>query len=134
MSPAKTYVARLREGWGRVPEAVLPVLLGLVSFLTVTGGRPLLPRNIAWFTDPDARAYFIGWHYYRFTPWGFPLGVSPRYGAEISSSIAFIDNVPLFAIPFKVLSPWLPDPFQYFGLWILCCFVLQACLRGYSWG
>ncbi|MEO6600853.1 MAG: DUF6311 domain-containing protein, partial [Polyangiaceae bacterium] len=126
MSPEKSYIARLMEACRRVPEPVLPVLLGIAAFFGVTSGRPLLPRNIAWFTDPDARAYFIGWHYYRFSPWGWPLGVSPRYGAEISSSIAFIDNVPLFEIPFKVLSPWLPDPFQYFGLWILCCFVLQA--------
>jgi Family of unknown function (DUF6311) len=116
----------MKDGVRRIPDAVIPVLLGVAAFFGVTGGRPLLPRNIAWLTDPDAQAYFIGWHYYRFSPWGIPPGVSPRYGAEISSSIAFIDNVPLFAIPFKALSPWLPDPFQYFGLWTLCCFVLHA--------
>ncbi|MEO7917576.1 MAG: DUF6311 domain-containing protein, partial [Dokdonella sp.] len=49
-----------------------------------------------------------------------------RYGAEFSNSIAFVDNVALFALPFKLLRRWLPEPFQYFGLWTLCCFVLQA--------
>lgn len=117
---------RVKEYLSRVPDAVIPVLLGVAAFFGITGGRPLWPRNIAWLTDPDAQAYFIGWHYFRFSPWGIPPGVSPRYGAEISSSIAFIDNVALLAFPFKLLSRWLPDPFQYFGIWTLCCFVLHA--------
>jgi hypothetical protein len=124
--PAKSPSARVKNGWDRVPEPLIPVLLGIAAFFGVTSGRPLLPRNIAWLTDPDAQTYFLGWHFYRFSPWGIPPGVSSRYGAELSSSIAFVDNVALFAIPFKALSHWLPDPFQYFGLWLLCCFVLQA--------
>lgn len=120
------YIARVIAACKALPEATTPVLLGVLAFFGITGGRQLWPRNIAWLTDADAQTYFLGWHFYRFSPWGFPLGTSPRYGAELSSSIAFVDNVALFALPLKAISRWLPDPFQYFGIWILCCFVLQA--------
>ena len=110
----------------RTRQSLTPILLGVGAFVGVTGGRVLAPRNIAWITDGDAMTYFLGWHFYRFSPWLFPIGVSPRYGDELSSAIVYIDNVPLLAIAFKVISPWLSDPFQYFGFWMLCCFVLQA--------
>jgi hypothetical protein len=120
------YINRVIAAYKALPEAATPVFVGILAFFGITGGRQLWPRNIAWLSDADAQTYFLGWHFYRFSPWGFPLGVSPRYGAELSSSIAFVDNVALFAIPFKAISGWLPDPFQYFGIWMLCCFVLQA--------
>ena len=126
MSPAKTPLARLKDVWLRGRDSLIPILIGIASFFGVTSGRPLLPRNIAWLTDPDAQTYFLGWNAYRFSPWGMPPGISSRYGNELSSSIAFVDNVALLAIPFKALSHRLPNPFQYFGIWLLCCFVLQA--------
>ena len=36
------------------------------------------------------------------------------------------DSNPLFAMLFKLLGPILPATFQYFGLWIVVCFVLQS--------
>jgi len=36
------------------------------------------------------------------------------------------DSIPLFALIFKPLTFWFSSPFQYFGIWTLCCFVLQA--------
>ncbi len=107
-------------------EAAIPVVLGVLTFFGVTGGRILRPRNIAWLSEGDAVQYFLSWHFFRNSQWGFPLGSNPKYGAEIGSSIAYADNLPLFAFPLKVVTRWLPDPFQYFGIWILCCFVLHA--------
>ncbi|HWZ91543.1 MAG TPA: DUF6311 domain-containing protein, partial [Polyangiaceae bacterium] len=107
-------------------ELVIPLLFGVIAFFVVTGGRMLAPRNIAWLSKGDPATYYLGWHFFRNTPWGFPLGVNPRYGAELSSSLAFVDNIALFALPFKAIGRWLPPAFQYFGIWTLCCFVLQA--------
>jgi hypothetical protein len=45
---------------------------------------------------------------------------------EFSNSIVFTDSIPLLAIPFKAISQFLPQPFQYLGIWVLLCFVLQA--------
>lgn len=36
------------------------------------------------------------------------------------------DSIPLFALIFKPLTFWFSSPFQYFGIWTLSCFVLQA--------
>ncbi len=109
-----------------IAERALPFALGVLAFLGVTGGRILSPRNIAWLAERDPASYFLSWHYFRSTAWGWPIGTNPRYGAELASSIAYADNLPLFALPFKTLNHWLPATFQYFGLWLLCCFVLQA--------
>jgi hypothetical protein len=36
------------------------------------------------------------------------------------------DSNPLFALCFKLLSSMLSQPFQYFGIWLLICFILQG--------
>ncbi|HEY0466127.1 MAG TPA: DUF6311 domain-containing protein, partial [Polyangiaceae bacterium] len=92
----------------------------------MTGCRVLNGRNIAWMQEGDPAQYFLGWQFFRMTPWGFPLGANPRFGMEIGSGLAYTDNVPLFALTFKTIAPWLPMPFQYHGVWLLLCFVLQA--------
>jgi hypothetical protein len=40
--------------------------------------------------------------------------------------VVYTDSIPLLAIPFKFLNFLLPNAFQYFGLWVLVCFVLQT--------
>src|SRR5262249_6868830 len=110
----------------RVREAAVPFSLGVIAFLVTTGGRILDPRNIAWLQNGDPAVYFLGWHFYRNTPWLFPIGLNPRYGAELSGGIMFSDNVPGLAFVFKLFRSLLPDIFQYWGFWLLLCFVLQA--------
>jgi hypothetical protein len=99
----------------------------MVSWLIVTGGRTLNPKNIAWLQpDLDGSMYWVGWDFFRHTAWGWPLGINPRYGAEVSSGITYIDNVPLCGLLFKALGPVLPEPFQYFGIWGIACFALYG--------
>ncbi|QEY74617.1 DUF6311 domain-containing protein [Pseudomonas denitrificans (nom. rej.)] len=107
----------------------IPVLLGVTLFLALGGLSVLLPSSIGWLMrgllDPPSNQ--LGWEFFRETPLlQFPLGANPRYGMEMGSSIVFSDSLPLFALPFKLLGPLLPDTFQYFGLWILTCMVLQG--------
>jgi len=56
--------------------------------------------------------------------------LNPNYGLEISNAIAFSDSIPWMAFIFKPFSAFLPEPFQYIGLWVLLCFILQA---WFSW-
>ena len=56
----------------------------------------------------------------------FPIFENYNYGMELSSSIAINDSLPIMALIFKPLSFILPFDFQYFGLWILICFILQG--------
>lgn len=111
-------------GWG------LPLLGGLVGgliFLLLGGGRTLQPQNIAWlFNSPDPATHYLGWCFFRNSPWTWPPGANPLYGMAMGSSIVYSDSIPLMALLFKPFSPWLPSEFQYTGIWLLTCFCLQG--------
>ena len=106
-------------------------LFGTVAFFVWAGWTFLNPENVAWVRVGDRAMHTLGWWFFRFSPWGLPIGVNPRNGLEISSSVALSDSLPLFAIPFKLLSPVLPEMFQYWGIWFLFSMILQAVL-GYA--
>ena len=103
-----------------------PLLLGAAVFRLVTGGRMLLPTNIGWIQGEDPTQHYLGWAFFRQGPWTWPYGASPDWGLEFSNSILYTDSVPLLAFVFKPFSPLLPHPFQYLGIWVLSCFMLQA--------
>ena len=105
---------------------LLPILLGALAFLLVIGPRVLDPTNIAWLGEGDAATHYMGWAFFRSSPWTFPLGMNPSYGLELGNGIIFSDSNPLLAFLFKPFNAWLPETFQYFGLWLLACFILQA--------
>jgi hypothetical protein len=105
----------------------IPVLMGIAAFIAVVGLGILNPRNISWLlADFDMTLEYLGWAFYRYGPWTFPIGLNPNFGLDISSSIIYSNSMPLFAMAFKPLSALLGEPFQFWGLWILLCFVLQA--------
>ena len=108
------------------PYSILPLLIGIFGFLIVVGPRVLDPTNIAWLSKGDRAQHFLGWHFFRKADWSFPLGLSPDYGLELGNAIVFSDSNPLLAFLFKPFSQLLPETFQYFGVWLLACFVLQA--------
>lgn len=106
--------------------AFLPLLVGVVAFLLVVGPRALDPTNISWLGEGDPATHYLGWLFFRGSPWSFPLGLNPGYGLELSNAILYSDSNPLLAFLFRPFSSLLPAPFQYFGLWLLACFCLQA--------
>ncbi|QXH74442.1 hypothetical protein KSS92_08045 [Pseudomonas atacamensis] len=115
------------KAWNRSSAlALLPLLLGVLAFFMVIGQRALDPQNIAWLSSGDPATHYLGWVFFRQSPWTFPLGLNPSYGMELGSAVIFSDSNPLLALLFKPFNAWLPETFQYFGLWLLVCFVLQA--------
>lgn len=111
---------------GTLSIAFISIAIGVIGFLTVVGPRAIYPSNIAWLGHGDPATHYLGWLFFRKSEWSFPIGLNPTYGLEISNGIIFSDSNPLLAILFKPLSWLLPDTFQYFGLWLVVCFVLQA--------
>jgi hypothetical protein len=107
-------------------RAAQSVLFGSLAFVALTGGAILNPRNLDWLMIGDSAQHQIGWEFFRHTSlWQWPIGLNPALGLVFSSSIVFTDSIPLAAFFFKPFSPFLGDQFQYFGIWILLCFVLQ---------
>jgi len=110
----------------RLTENISPLLLGVLAFFIIVGPRALDPTNIAWLGQGDPATNYLGWLFFRKSDWSFPIGLNPIYGLEISNAILFSDSNPLLAFLFKPFAPLLPEPFQYFGIWLLVCFVVQA--------
>jgi len=105
-------------------------LIGIGIFLLVAGPAILDPSYISWIVDGDPMQQYLGWEFFRNSPWEFPLGLSTQFGIDLGSSIVYSDSIPLPAIIFKASANLLPRPFQYFGWWTLLCFTLQAIVAG----
>ncbi len=102
------------------------VLIGGLSFALIYGVNSLIVTNDKWlFNAEDLNQHYIGWKFFRRTSWRLQIGLIDGI-TEAPISIIYTDSIPLFAILFKLLSPILPETFQYFGLWALTCLVLQT--------
>lgn len=113
-------------------QLCIPILLGVSAFILITGGKIVWPTNINWFfLHGDNTTSFDAWQFFRHTPiFQNPLGAIYPYGMGMGGSIIYSEPLFIFAFPFKLISSFLPNPFQYSGLWILLCFILQAI---FSW-
>ena len=107
-------------------NAELSGISGAIVFLIVFGLNYLKTNNINWLMHGDPATHYIGWEFFRRTPWQIPFGANPLYGDSLSSSIVFSDSIPLMALSCKILDFFLAKTFQYTGIWILICFVLQG--------
>lgn len=108
-------------------DLCISIIIGTVAFVVFTGGKIIVPTYRDWLMVGDAAENFTGWQFFRHTPiFQWPVGANPNLGLGYSNSIFYTDSIPLPAIVFKFLNPLLPQTFQYFGMWIWLCFVLQA--------
>lgn len=93
-------------------------------------GEQIDPLNTQWlFNNTDPALYVISWSYFRGDPWHWPLTFSESLAYPTGGNISYTDIAPLWAIPLKLLSPWLPEKFQYFGIFMMLNFILQ-----FFWG
>ncbi len=114
----------------RTLNILIPLAIGIVFFYLIVGISILDPKFIFWIEPGDPMQQYLGWELFRQSSWSFPLGKNPHFGMGASSSIVFSDSIPLLALLFKPFRAFLSEPFQYFGIWSLVCFALQAVL---SW-
>jgi len=95
-------------------------------FYAAFGFGILNPGHIEWLMHGDPAQHYFGWAFFRQEPWGWPPGLLTGLAAPLQTSIVFTDSIPLLALPLKLLAPLLPGTFQYFGLWMLACYLLLA--------
>ena len=106
-------------------------LLAAAAFVCIYGFRVLIPTYDDWLLfsrdGVDNMQHYQGWVAYRHSSWQFPIGLIEGIIYPDRISIIYTDSAPLFAFVFKLLSPVLPDTFQYFGIFgLLCAFLLGA--------
>ena len=113
--------------WRRNHNLLIAFALGTTVFVFVTGGKILNPANHNWLMVGDSAQHYFGGAFFRHTPiFQWPIGKNRPFGMELSSSIVFTDSIPAAALIAKLFGPILPHSFQYLGIWIWGCFVLQA--------
>jgi hypothetical protein len=106
--------------------ALIAAGLGGAVFGWAAGLRILDPREFGWVMQGDWRIHFLGWHFFRNEPWQWPPGVIATLYEPIGTTLGYTDSIPIVALLLKPIEAWLPDSFQYIGLWFLLCFVLQG--------
>ena len=107
---------------------LLCALFGALVFVGIYGFRILDFTNTGWLfdNDHDLRQHYIGWCAYRADPWHFPIGLIDSLSYPNSMSVIYTDSIPLFAVIFKLFAPYLPETFQYFGLFGIISFALMG--------
>ncbi|MBQ1547653.1 MAG: hypothetical protein IIZ61_04600, partial [Lachnospiraceae bacterium] len=102
-------------------------LFSLILFSGVYGIGMLNPTNADYvYSTWDTEQHYFGWVAYRNSDWHFPLGLHDGLTYPDLTSVIFTDSIPLFAILGKLLSPLLPETFQYFGIYALLCLFLTG--------
>lgn len=104
-------------------------LLVFIVFQLKFGLSILLPSNDAWLYGwtSDMLPDICTWQYYRYSPlWHEPFGVFTGYGYPQVTGIGNTNIVPLFGMPLKLFNQWLPEHFQYFGIFLFTCYILHA--------
>ena len=105
--------------------AIRAASFGLVFGLWFLGPRNIMPGSIDWLNRGDLAAYQLSWEFFRQSPLiQWPLTAVPNYG--VSFQTVLVNGNALIELPLKFMRPILPSSFQYVGMWIVGCFVLQG--------
>lgn len=109
---------------------IVGMLIGAAVFVCIYGTDILNFTNDSMFIngyiEKDVVQHYTGWMLYRNSPWQFPLGVGQNMAFPYGSAVSYTDSIPLFAMLFKLLRGFLPAAFQYFGMFVLLCFMMQG--------
>lgn len=114
---------------GNLVSFFVSVTIGLLGFLYFADLNYLNVRNVSWlFLGPnsDETSAYLGWEFFRRSEWSIPLGQNRDFGLLPGTSITYSDSLPLFAIVSKVFKSLIVGEFQYFGIWLLLCFIFQS--------
>ncbi|MCI7023997.1 MAG: DUF6311 domain-containing protein [Campylobacter sp.] len=101
----------------------------IIIFWLTYGFAILNPLYDAWILSAgyhDIAQHYIGWLFYRQSPWHFPIGLIDNLAYPYQFSVIYTDSIPILAVFFKSISFLLPDTFQYFGIWGIVCLFLSS--------
>lgn len=105
----------------------LSAMIGIVAFMAIYGLHVLNPVYDDWLLGQgDLTQHYLGWCFYRRSDWFFPVGLTDNLTYPSFTSVIFTDSIPVLAVFFKLLSPILPETFQYFGWWGIVSFALHG--------
>lgn len=108
------------------PALALSVLytLAIFDWGFLSGRGPYWERLQLW--DLDRAQALIGWRYYAYDAWRFPLFAVATLGYPEGTNIVFTDSIPLAALGAKLLHTLTGSVINYLGLWMGLCYVGQG--------
>jgi hypothetical protein len=121
-----TFNHRRQTSFGAWSSFLVGSVCGCLFFVRTLGTALLDPSNIAWLMNGDWAQHYSGWAMFRELPWTWPPGALPALWYPVGTSIVYTDSLPLLALPLKLFDAWLPQPFQYIGLWLALSCILQG--------
>ena len=115
--------ARIRRSAGPIVAA----LFGAIWFLWAMGGRTILsPTRLEPVLVDDWSTHVLGWLFLRNERFAIPLGKLTGLVYPVGTTVGYTDSIPWAALMLRPFSSVLPIDFQYIGLWVLLCFILQG--------
>ncbi len=107
-------------------SAVISTLLAVLIFYIRFSFLILNPKETLWLNSSDWLQNYLGGYVFQSIPWQFPFGVNNLLNYPIGTSMGYSDSIPILAFLFKILKPiWNPE-YQYLGLWLFICYILQG--------
>lgn len=110
-------------------DVAISMFIAVILYIVVFGISSLNPANYKLLlSGGDLTQNYIGGVLYRNSKLAWPIFVQREIGYPYGVSVLGTDSLPIMAIIFKIftkcfgLSPF----YQFFGIWVLLCFILQA--------
>ena len=108
-------------------------MVGLATYLAAYGVDHAIGTSSYWdMPQQDERMALMGYRYFLLDEWNWPLFVNHSIDVPYTTSVAFHDSIPLWALINKVVSTLIP-PWETFShgaflaLWHALVYALQAC-------
>lgn len=108
---------------------ILGVLWGIIIFGIVYDFSVINPTNVDWIWqsgDGDRILAQEEWQFYRNSRLVWPIGQYEGYPYPLRNSVVISDIAPIFCIPLKLISFFLPQSFQYWGLYLCFSCIMQG--------
>jgi hypothetical protein len=116
---------KIKDKYSDLIYLIISFIFSLITIFVVSGLEIINPKNTGWLVIGDGEME-IAWEFFRYQPvFQIPFGINPKYGLEISTSIAFDNQIPIMSLILHPFSPILGDRFQYVGLFLLLTFALN---------
>lgn len=112
--------------WPSALHVLLLVAAGVGLYHHTHGLATLNPHQTTWLLAGDPAQHYLGWLFYRHEAWHWPPGTIANWGLPHGTSIVYTDSIPALALLLKPLNALLPAEFQYFGLWMLACYIFNG--------
>jgi hypothetical protein len=103
----------------------IALFLGAVVFHLIFSAPTFL--QLFWGLDGpnDISQHVTGFYAFRNSPWTLPLLWTANLDSPEGLNIYFTDSIPIFALLFKLLAPFLSPDFHYFKLSLFLAYLLQ---------